>query len=158
MSDELVHRILTDPTVIPDPYPLMHELRRRAPVHRMERGDSWVLTRYDDCRAVLRDLIRDRRTVSIETIQRCACEYYGIRISDLMSRKRAKNFAEARQVAMYLARKMTNESYPAIAQRFAGRDHSTVIHACKTIERRIAEDDTLRATVDRVEQTAQSQA
>ena len=112
----------------------------------------------DVARSVLRDLIRDRRSVSIETIQRCACEHYGVRISDLMSRKRAKNFAEARQVAMYLARKMTNESFPAIAQRFAGRDHSTVIHACKSIERRIAEDDELRATVDRVEQTAQSQA
>ncbi len=108
-------------------------------------------------RTVLRDLIRDRPSVSIETIQRCACEHYGIRISDLMSRKRAKNFAEARQVAMYLARKMTSESYPAIAQRFAGRDHSTIIHACKSIARRISENEDLRATVDRLEQLALSQ-
>jgi len=111
----------------------------------------------DVARTVLRDLIRDRPSVSIETIQRCACEHYGIRISDLMSRKRAKNFAEARQVAMYLARKMTNESYPAIAQRFAGRDHSTIIHACKAIARRITDNEDLRSTVERLEQVALSQ-
>ena len=111
----------------------------------------------DVARTVLRDLIRDRPAVSIETIQRCACEHYGIRISDLMSRKRAKNFAEARQVAMYLARKMTNESYPAIAQRFAGRDHSTIIHACKAIAQRITDNEDLRATVERLEQIALSQ-
>ncbi|MCG8592124.1 MAG: chromosomal replication initiator protein DnaA [Proteobacteria bacterium] len=119
---------------------------------------SKIAITVDVARTVLRDLIRDRPTVSIETIQRCTCDHYGVRINDLMSRKRTKNFAEARQVAMYLARKMTNESYPAIAQRFAGRDHSTVIHACKTIERRIASDETLRATVERLEQIAQSQA
>jgi chromosomal replication initiator protein len=112
----------------------------------------------DVARTVLRDLLRDRRSVSIETIQRCACELFGIRISDLMSRKRAKNFSQARQVAMYLARKMTNESYPAIAQRFAGRDHTTVLHAFQAIGRKIAEDDDLRATVERLEQTAQSQS
>jgi chromosomal replication initiator protein len=110
----------------------------------------------DVARTVLKDLLRDRRTVSIETIQRCTCEHYGIRLSDLMSKKRAKNFAQARQVAMYLARKMTKESYPAIAQRFAGRDHSTVIHACQTIARRIGEDESLRSTVERLEQAAQA--
>ena len=55
MSDELLMRILTDPTVIPDPYPLMAELRQSAPVFRSQVGGQWVLTRYADCRAVLRD-------------------------------------------------------------------------------------------------------
>lgn len=56
MSDELLLRILTDPTIIPDPYPLLRELRETAPVHRMATGDYWVLTRYADCRSVLRDV------------------------------------------------------------------------------------------------------
>jgi len=110
----------------------------------------------DVARIVLKDLLRDRRSVSIETIQRCTCEHYGVRIGDLMSKKRAKNFALARQVAMYLARKLTKESYPAIAQRFAGRDHSTVIHAYQTITRRMQADEELRSTVERLEQIAQS--
>ena len=55
MSDELLERILTDPAVIPDPYPLMRELRETAPVFQSASGNLWVLTRYDDCRALLRD-------------------------------------------------------------------------------------------------------
>jgi len=55
VSDELLIRILTDPEVIPDPYPLMRELRETAPIFRTSSGDQWVLTRYADCRAVLRD-------------------------------------------------------------------------------------------------------
>jgi chromosomal replication initiator protein len=105
----------------------------------------------ETARSVLKDLLRDRRSVSIETIQRRTCEHYGIRMADLLSKKRARNIALPRQVAMYLARKLTSESFPAIAERFAGRDHSTVIHAFQTMARKLRDDDKLRTAVEHLE-------
>lgn len=105
----------------------------------------------DFARQVLQDLLRDRSTVSIDTIQRIVCEHYGIRLGDLLSKKRTRNIAFPRQVAMYLARKLSGSSFPAIGDRFGGRDHSTVIHANQTVERRLKEDQRLRASVDELE-------
>jgi chromosomal replication initiator protein len=110
----------------------------------------------DFARQVLHDLLRDRSTVSIETIQRIVCEHYGIRLTDLLSKKRTRNIAFPRQVAMYLARKLTGGSFPTIGERFGGRDHSTVIHANNTIDRRLKNDQRLRASVDELERLAHS--
>ena len=110
----------------------------------------------DFARQVLHDLLRDRSTVSIDTIQRVVCEYYGLRLNDLLSKKRTRNIAFPRQVGMYLSRKLTGESFPAIGERFGGRDHSTVIHANNTIERRLKDDQRLRSSVDEIEQLANS--
>lgn len=106
-------------------------------------------------RQVLHDLLRDRSQISIETIQRILCEYYGIRMSDLLSKKRTRNIAFPRQVGMYLARKLTEGSFPAIGERFGGRDHSTVIHATKLVERRLKTDHVLRSALDELERRAQ---
>jgi chromosomal replication initiator protein len=86
--------------------------------------------------------------VSIEDIQRRAAEFYRLDIRDFCSPQRARRVARPRQVAMYLARKLTSRSLPEIGRRFGGRDHTTVLHACRRIAELCAEDSTFRQEVD----------
>jgi chromosomal replication initiator protein len=95
----------------------------------------------------LRDLLAlQERLVTIENIQKTVAEYYKIRIADLLSKRRSRSIARPRQVAMALAKELTNHSLPEIGDAFGGRDHTTVLHACKRVkelresERRIGED------------------
>ncbi|MDR2709948.1 MAG: chromosomal replication initiator protein DnaA [Burkholderiales bacterium] len=82
----------------------------------------------------LRDLIAvQNRQVSIENIQKTVAEYYKIRIADMQSKKRSRAIARPRQVAMALAKELTELSLPEIGNRFGGRDHTTVLHACRQI-------------------------
>ena len=94
----------------------------------------------DQVKRALRDLfaIQDRQ-ISIDNIQKTTAEYYNIKISDLLSKRRSRTIARPRQVAMAIAKELTNHSLPEIGDAFGGRDHTTVLHAC----RKIAE---LRAT------------
>ncbi len=88
----------------------------------------------DQVGRVLRDLfVIQGRQVSIPNIQKTVAEYYKIRISDILSRRRNRTIARPRQMAMYLAKELTKHSYPEIGEAFGGRDHSTVIHACRKI-------------------------
>jgi len=95
----------------------------------------------------LRDLLAlQERLVTVENIQKTVAEYYKIRIADLLSKRRSRSIARPRQVAMALAKELTNHSLPEIGDAFGGRDHTTVLHACRRIkelretERRISED------------------
>jgi len=94
----------------------------------------------DQVKRALRDLfaIQDRQ-ISIDNIQKTTAEYYNIKISDLLSKRRSRTIARPRQLAMAIAKELTNHSLPEIGDAFGGRDHTTVLHAC----RKIAE---LRAT------------
>ena len=71
--------------------------------------------------------------VSIENIQKTVANYYKIRMADLLSAKRNRSLARPRQLAMSLAKELTNHSLPEIGDAFGGRDHTTVLHACKKI-------------------------
>ena len=83
----------------------------------------------------LKDLLAlQDRQISIDNIQRTAAEYYKIKIADLMSKKRSRSIARPRQVAMALAKELTNHSLPEIGDAFGGRDHTTVLHACRKIK------------------------
>lgn len=83
----------------------------------------------------LRDLLAmHERLVSIENIQKTVADYYKIRYSDLLSKKRSRSIARPRQIAMSLAKELTNHSLPEIGTAFGGRDHTTVMHACKKIK------------------------
>ena len=86
----------------------------------------------------------------MRNIQKAICDHFDIKISDLKSKRRTKDLALARQMAMYLCRRFTSTSYPAIGAEFGGRDHSTVIHASKTIARKAEDDPIVKATVDRL--------
>lgn len=79
-------------------------------------------------------LVAQSRQVSVDNIQKTVAEYYRLKTSELLSKKRSRNIARPRQLAMSLARELTSMSLPEIGASFGGRDHSTVIHACKTIE------------------------
>ena len=83
----------------------------------------------------LKDLIAVRgRQVTIENIQKTVADYYKIKISDMVGKKRSRNFSKPRQIAMTLTRELTNLSYPEIGNYFGGRHHTTVMHACDEIE------------------------
>ena len=97
----------------------------------------------------LKDLLAlQDKQVSIENIQKTVAEYYKMRVSDLLSKRRNRSVARPRQLAMALAKELTNHSLPEIGDAFGGRDHTTVIHACKKIaelrrsEERLQEDYT----------------
>jgi chromosomal replication initiator protein len=85
---------------------------------------------------------------SIEDIQRRTAEFYKLEVRDFHSPQRARRVARPRQVAMYLARKLTSRSLPEIGRRFGGRDHTTVLHACRRIEELCGEDPTFKQEVD----------
>jgi chromosomal replication initiator protein len=101
----------------------------------------------DLVKEALRDLLAlQEKLVTVENIQKTVAEYYKIRIADLLSKRRSRSIARPRQVAMALAKELTNHSLPEIGDAFGGRDHTTVLHACKRVkelretERRIGED------------------
>jgi chromosomal replication initiator protein len=88
----------------------------------------------DLCREALRDLLAvQNRQVSIENIQRTVADYYKIKVAEMYSKKRSRNVARPRQVAMALAKELTQLSLPDIGEAFGGRDHTTVLHACRKI-------------------------
>jgi chromosomal replication initiator protein len=88
----------------------------------------------DVCREALRDLLATHnRQLSIENIQRTVADYYKIKVAEMYSKKRSRNVARPRQVAMALAKELTQLSLPDIGEAFGGRDHTTVLHACRKI-------------------------
>jgi chromosomal replication initiator protein len=88
----------------------------------------------EQVRRALRDLfaIQDRQ-ISIDNIQRATAEYFNIKIGDLLSKRRNRSIARPRQLAMALAKELTNHSLPEIGDAFGGRDHTTVLHACRKV-------------------------
>jgi chromosomal replication initiator protein len=80
------------------------------------------------------------RQVSVDDIQKRVAAHYGVRVAEMFSARRARNIARPRQVAMYLAKILTSLSYPEIGRQFGGRDHTTVMHAVRSIEGLMASD------------------
>ncbi len=98
---------------------------------------------------LLRDILREEAAakVTIDTIQKTVADFYDIRLADMTSRRRPANIAFPRQIAMYLSRKLTGGSLVEIGEAFGGRDHGTVIHACKKVDQMMQTDDQVRQTV-----------
>jgi chromosomal replication initiator protein len=88
----------------------------------------------DLAKEALKDLIGSVRNVGIDNIQKTVADYYKIKVADLFSKKRTRAIARPRQLAMWLCREVTSHSFPEIGDAFGGRDHTTVIHAVKTID------------------------
>jgi len=98
--------------------------------------------------ALVKDALKDlfvisAKMVSIENIQKTVSEYYNIKLSDLLSKRRSRSITRPRQLAMALTKKLTNHSLPEIGEAFNGRDHTTVLHACKKIKELRQEDPSL---------------
>ena len=101
----------------------------------------------DFTKDALKDLLSlQARLITIENIQKTVADYFNVRVADLLSERRSRSVARPRQIAMALAKELTSHSLPEIGDAFGGRDHTTVLHACRRIrelrdiEQRIAED------------------
>lgn len=103
-------------------------------------------------REILKGLIDERtRTLNIDTIQRMVAEHFDLKVADLKGGRRVRTIAHPRGIAMYLCRKHTQASYPAIGRDFGGKDHSTVMAAFKKIDRAIGDDAALRGEIEAIE-------
>lgn len=102
---------------------------------------------------LLRDLIREEgsRQVTIDSIQKAVAEHFDVRLADMTSRRRPASIAFPRQVAMYLSRSLTKGSLVEIGEAFGGRDHGTVIHACKKVSERVDDEPSLKESIARIE-------
>ncbi|NLW97612.1 MAG: chromosomal replication initiator protein DnaA, partial [Xanthomonadaceae bacterium] len=99
----------------------------------------------------LRDLLRaQQQSIGIPNIQKVVADYYGLQIKDLLSKRRTRSLARPRQVAMALAKELTEHSLPEIGDAFAGRDHTTVLHACRQVRNLMATDGKLREDWDKL--------
>ncbi|HEY6111850.1 MAG TPA: chromosomal replication initiator protein DnaA [Chthoniobacterales bacterium] len=106
---------------------------------------------------LLKDILQEeaRHSVTIEQIQRRVAEHFDVRLADMTSKRRPANIAFPRQVAMYLARELTKASLNEIGDAFGGRDHGTVLHACKLVKKRMTEQDNLRQTISFIDSSLQ---
>src|SRR5437868_2313337 len=106
---------------------------------------------------LLKDILQEeaRNQITIEQIQRRVAEHFDVRLADMTSKRRPANIAFPRQVAMYLARELTKASLNEIGDAFGGRDHGTVLHACKLVKRRMTEQDSVRQTISFIDSSLQ---
>ncbi len=98
---------------------------------------------------LLKDILQEeaKRTITIDQIQRKVAEHFDVRLADMTSRRRPANIAFPRQIAMYLSRELTQASLSEIGDAFGGRDHGTVLHAHKTIRRKMGLEERVRQTI-----------
>jgi chromosomal replication initiator protein len=106
---------------------------------------------------LLRDLLRaqDRR-VTIEEIQKKVAEHFNIRMADMVSSRKQRAIARPRQIAMYLAKRLTSRSLPEIGRKFGGRDHTTVMHAVRKVEELMSLDPAFAEDVELLERMLES--
>lgn len=105
----------------------------------------------DMSKEVLKELINeDDNKISIEDIQRIVTKHFDIKLSDIKSKKKLKSIAFPRQIAMFLSRSLTSASFSEIGSKFGGKDHSTIIHACKKIENLLHNNKSLNVTIKKI--------
>lgn len=151
----LMSKAAAQDTALPEEVAFFIAKRIRSNVRELEGALRRVIANadftgqaitLDFAKMALRDLLAVQdRLVSIENIQKTVAEYFKLRVADLLSKRRSRSVARPRQIAMALAKELTNHSLPEIGDAFGGRDHTTVLHGC----RRIA---SLRETESRVEE------
>ena len=103
-----------------------------------------------DCKNILKDVFNQIRVITVDKIQNVVSNFFNIALSDMLSQRRSRPLARPRQIAMYLAKKMTSRSLPEIGRRFANRDHTTVIHAVKTITRLSEQDEEMKKNINQI--------
>lgn len=103
----------------------------------------------DLARSVLRDVIGDKKKiVAMDDIQEAVCTQFHVKMAELKSRRRSKTLVHPRQIAMYLCRELTDASYPEIGRQFGGKDHTTIIHACRQVAKAKETDTMLQTTIE----------
>src|SRR6185436_11072410 len=112
---------------------------------------------FEKIEHLLKDILQEeaRRSITVDQIQKRVAEHFDVRLADMTSKRRPANIAFPRQVAMYLARELTKASLNEIGEAFGGRDHGTVLHACKLVKRRMQEQDNIRQTISFIDSALQ---
>jgi chromosomal replication initiator protein len=108
-----------------------------------------ILT-INDCKNILKDVFNQAKIITVDKIQNTVSNFFNIPLAEMLSQRRSRPLARPRQIAMYLAKKMTTRSLPEIGRRFANRDHTTVIHAVKTITRLSEKDDEMKKNIEQL--------
>ena len=103
-----------------------------------------------DCKNILKDVFNQIKVITVDKIQNVVSNYFNIALTEMLSQRRSRPLARPRQIAMYLAKKMTTRSLPEIGRRFANRDHTTVIHAVKTITRLSEQDEEMKKNINQI--------
>ncbi len=144
LSDEVINYIASESkTNIRELIGVLNRVIAFSRVHNK------VLTTVD-CKNILKDVFSQIRVITVDKIQNIVSNYFNIALSDMLSQRRSRPLARPRQIAMYLAKKMTSRSLPEIGRRFANRDHTTVIHAVKTITRLSDQDDEMKKNINQI--------
>tara|TARA_B100000929_G_scaffold147637_1_gene116992 strand:+ start:5527 stop:6912 length:1386 start_codon:yes stop_codon:yes gene_type:complete len=104
----------------------------------------------NDCKLILKDVHNNNKVVSIDKIQNVTSNFFSINLQEMLSQRRSRPLARPRQIAMYLAKKLTTRSLPEIGRKFANRDHTTVIHAVKTIEKLSRENGLMKKNIEEI--------
>ena len=103
-----------------------------------------------DCKNILKDVFNQTRVITVDKIQNTVSNFYNISLNEMLSQRRSRPLARPRQIAMYLAKKMTTRSLPEIGRRFSNRDHTTVIHAVKTITKLSEKDEEIKNNLNQL--------
>ena len=103
-----------------------------------------------DCKSILKDVFNQAKIITVDKIQNTVSNFFNLPLNEMLSQRRSRPLARPRQIAMYLAKKMTTRSLPEIGRRFANRDHTTVIHAVKTITRISELDEEMKNNINKI--------
>ena len=147
-------------TEVPDEVAFLLAKKMRSNVRDLEGALNTLAARanftgrtisVEFAQETLRDLLRaQQQAIGIPNIQKTVADYYGLQIKDLLSKRRTRSLARPRQVAMALTKELTEHSLPEIGDAFAGRDHTTVLHACRQIRTLMETDGKLREDWDKL--------
>ena len=144
LSDEVVNYLASESkTNIRELIGILNRVIAFSRVHNKDLNTS-------DCKNILKDVFNQIKVITVDKIQNVVSNYFNIALSEMLSQRRSRPLARPRQRAMYLAKKMTTRSLPEIGRRFANRDHTTVIHAVKTITRLSEQDDEMKKNISQI--------
>ena len=144
LSDEVINYLASESkTNIRELIGILNRIIAFSRVHNKDLNIS-------DCKNILKDVFNQIKVITVDKIQNVVSNYFNIALSEMLSQRRSRPLARPRQIAMYLAKKMTTRSLPEIGRRFANRDHTTVIHAVKTITRLSEQDDEMKKNISQI--------
>ena len=144
MSDEVINFVANEcKTNIRELIGILNRIIAISRIHKKTLNIS-------ECKKILKDVFNQVKVITVDKIQNTVSNFFNISLSDMLSQRRSRPLARPRQVAMYLAKKMTTRSLPEIGRRFANRDHTTVIHAVKTITRLSEKDEEMKNNINQI--------
>ena len=141
VSEEVINYIASESkTNIRELIGVLNRVITYSRIHKKELN-------VNDCKNVLKDVFNQTKVITVDKIQNTVSNFFNISLNEMLSQRRSRPLARPRQIAMYLAKKMTTRSLPEIGRRFANRDHTTVIHAVKTISKLSENDDEMKKNI-----------